>query len=249
MSTRFFSNPFLFFRKRLYVLNIVASGLFLIFLLSSCSSKCDDCANQLKGTEFFPLEVGRFVEYDVNEEETLLGRATVARQYQIKELIAEGYTDPAGKTVYRIARFRRNLDGQSWLPDSTFTLRLQIDHAIRNENGREFVKMLFPPVEKLSWNGNIYNNLGEDDYEFKNTNQAFKVGSTTFDRTVTVVQQNDSTLVNQDKRIEVYAAEVGLVYRERVNLQFCSSTPACVGKAQVDFGTKQFIRFKKTGKE
>ena len=109
--------------------------------------------------------------------------------------------------------------------------------------------MLFPPAERLSWNGNIYNTLGEDNYELKNVNRPLKIGGTTFERTATVVQQNDSTLVNQDKRVEVYAAEVGLIYRERVNVQFCSSTPACVGKAQIDFGTRQFVRFRKAGNE
>jgi hypothetical protein len=91
--------------------------------------------------------------------------------------------------------------------------------------------------------------LGEDSYELKSVNKSLKVGGTTFDRTATVVQQNDSTLVNQDKRVEIYAADVGLIYRERVNVQFCSSTSACVGKAQVDFGTRQYIRYKNAGKE
>lgn len=239
----------IFSTQKLSVVNSIITVLFLGCLFNACTPNCKDCQNQLKGTEFFPLEVGYFVEYDVNEEEVSLGRPAIIRQYQIKELIAERYTDPGGKIAYRVARLRRNLDGQRWQPDSTITLRLQVDHVIRNENGRDFVKMLFPPAEKLSWNGNIYNTLGEDSYELKNVNQPLKVGGATFERTATVVQQNDSTLVNQDKRVEVYAAEVGLIYRERVNVQFCSSTPACVGKAQIDFGTRQFVRFRKAGKE
>lgn len=238
-----------FSTQKLPIINFIVALLFLVGLFSACTPKCNDCQNQLKGTEFFPLEVGYFIEYDVNEEEVNLGRPVIARQYQIKELVAESYTDPVGKTAYRIARFRRNLGSQRWQPDSTITLRLQADHAIRNENGQDFVKMVFPPSEKLLWNGNIYNTLGEDSYELKKINQPLKIGGTTFDRTATVVQQNDSTLVNQDKRIEIYAAEVGLIYRERINVQFCSSTPACVGKAQIDFGTRQFVRFRKAGKE
>ncbi|MEI7585432.1 hypothetical protein [Runella sp.] len=221
----------------------------LLCAIQACTPACEECANQRTGTEFFPIEVGRFVEYEVSEEEVTLGRPATLRQYQLREVIAERYTDPTGQIAYRIARFRRNLDGQRWEPDSTITLRLKIDHAVRNENGRDFVKMLFPAVEKVSWNGNIYNNLGEDSYELKSVNKSLKVGGTTFDRTATVVQQNDSTLVNQDKRVEIYAADVGLIYRERVNVQFCSSTSACVGKAQVDFGTRQYIRYKNAGKE
>jgi hypothetical protein len=239
----------IFSTQKLSVINFIRTVLFLGCLVSACTPNCNDCQNQLKGAEFFPLKVGYFVEYDVNEEEINLGRPAIVRQYQLKEQIAEQYNDPSGKIAYRIARFRRNLDSQPWQPDSTIALRLQVDHAIRNENGRDFVKMLFPPAERLSWNGNIYNTLGEDNYELKNVNRPLKIGGTTFERTATVVQQNDSTLVNQDKRVEVYAAEVGLIYRERVNVQFCSSTPACVGKAQIDFGTRQFVRFRKAGNE
>jgi hypothetical protein len=219
------------------------------YVMQACNPTCKECTELPEGAAFFPIEVGRFIAYEVNEEEVTLGRPAVVRNYQWKEVIAERYTDPAGQPAYRIARFRRNTDGQRWEPDSTFTLRVFADHAVRNENGHDFVKMVFPVGEKAVWNGNIYNTLGEDSYELRNINKPYNVGTAGFDRTATVIQQNDSTLVNQDKRIEVYAAEVGLIYRERINVQFCSSTPACVGKAQIDYGTRQYIRFKNAGKE
>ncbi|MFN8349716.1 MAG: hypothetical protein U0X91_32245 [Spirosomataceae bacterium] len=219
------------------------------YMTQACNPMCKECTEMPPGTAFFPTEVGRFTEYEVNEEEVTLGRPAIVRTYQWKEVIAERYIHPAGQPTYRIARFRRNSDNQRWEPDSTITLRVFADHAVRNENGRDFVKMVFPIGEKSTWNGNIYNTLGEDSYELRNVNKPYKVGTAAFERTATVIQQNDSTLVNQDKRIEVYAADVGLIYRERINVQFCSSTPACVGKAQIDYGTRQYIRFKKAGKE
>jgi len=225
-------------------------SLFLgLLVIYGCTTNCKDCEPSLSGREFLPIEIGHFVEYDVTETQVIIGRPAVNKQYQLKELIAESYADAVGQRAYRVARFRRDIEGQRWQPDSTITFQLKIDHAIRNENGRDFVKMMFPVTEKTTWNGNIYNNLGEDSYELKNVNKPIKIGETNFEKTATIIQQSDSTLVNQDKRIEVYAANVGLVYRERINMQYCSSTPACIGKAQIDFGTKQYIRFKRSGKE
>jgi len=223
--------------------------LFLAVLLLGCTSQCNDCAPAATGTEFFPLKEGAFIEYDVQEQAFALGQAAVVRSYQWKELVAEKYQDITGQTAYRIARFRRANDTQRWQADSTITIRLGIDQAIRNENGRDYVKMLFPVYEKSAWNGNAYNALGEDNYELRNVGIPFKVGTQSFERTTTVVQQNDSTLVDQDRRIEVYAADVGLIYRENTKVQFCSSSPGCVGKGQVDFGLRQYVRFKKRGIE
>lgn len=229
--------------------NRIIQIVFFVVACKGCTPKCDNCNNAIDGKTFFPLEVGRYIEYDVYEEEFNLGRPKSTQQYQIKELIAEKYQDPSGREAYRIERYRRGVEGQRWQPDSTITVRLLADQAIRNENGNEYVKMVFPPTEKLVWNGNIYNSVGEDNYELKNVGKDFKVGQQSFAQTATVIQQNDSTLVNQDKRLEVYAVGVGLVYRERINLQFCSSSAACVGKAQIDFGNRQYIKYKNAGKE
>lgn len=223
--------------------------LMLMGALVGCTPTCDDCEELPSGTAFFPAEIGRYIEYDVLEEEYSPGKSAVIRQYQWKEVMAERYTDPTGQPVYRIERFRRTADGQRWGADSTITLRLAADHAVRNENGKDYVKMVFPPSENKRWNGNLYNTGGEDSYELKRVNKAYIVANKTFDRTVTVMQQEDSTLVNQDKRVEVYASGVGLVYREMVQLQFCSSAPTCVGKAQIDFGIRRYVRFKNAGKE
>ncbi len=216
----------------------------------SCSRPCTDCAPTPTGAEFFPLKIGTFVEYEVQEQEFALGRPPVERSYQLKELMAEKYQNVAGQAAYRIVRFYRQSAAQSWQPDSTITLRITANgQAIRNENGRDFLKMTLPVYEKATWNGNAYNALGQDQYEASRVGKPFKVNGQTFERTATVVQQNDSTLVGQDKRLEIYAADVGLIYRENNNVQFCSSLPACVGKAQIDFGKRQYVRFKKMGLE
>jgi hypothetical protein len=75
----------IFSTQKLSVINFIRMVLFLGCLFSACTPNCNDCQNQLKGTEFFPLEVGYFVEYDVNEEEINLGRPAIVRQYQLKD--------------------------------------------------------------------------------------------------------------------------------------------------------------------
>ncbi len=221
----------------------------ICYVFTACNPICKDCMVAMSGQAYFPLEVGRFTEFDVAEQEYALGRDATTRAYQIKESVVEQYKDVSGQTVFRIVRYKRTNDTQRWQPDSTLTTRLSIDQAIRNESGRDYVKLVFPVAEKLTWNGNAYNNLGEDKYELKNINKPYQLGNQKFDNTITVIQQNDSTLVGQDKRLEVYANEIGLIYRESTVLQLCSSSPACVGKGQIDYGLKRVIKFARNGKE
>ncbi len=221
----------------------------LLLGLTACNPTCDDCTVRTSGQEYFPLAIGQFTEFDVTEQEYTLGRTVVSRSYQIKESIVEQYQDISKQPVYRIVRYKRANSSQKWQPDSTLTARLRIDEVVKNEAGKDYVKIVFPVAERSTWNANVYNNLSEDKYEIRNVAKSYKVNNQQFDNTLTVIQQSDSTLVGQDKRLEVYAADVGLIYKESANLQFCSSTPSCVGKGQIDFGLKRIIRFVKTGKE
>lgn len=109
--------------------------------------------------------------------------------------------------------------------------------------------MLFPISNGLTWNGNRHNIIGSDEYEIRNAGQPFRVLAKSFNETVTVVAQDDSTLVSQEKRMAVYARQVGLIYKERTYRQFCTTSSACIGKNQIDYGIRQVYRIQTYGKE
>lgn len=197
---------------------------------------------------YFPLIPGRYVLYDVDETQYALNAPPVHRRYQLKETVGAVYTGLSGETAYKLVRHRRSIDTQPWLPDSVWTARLVRNEAIRGENGRDFVALVFPLSNGLRWNGNRYNPLGPDEYELRNRDQPYRVGNTQFDDTVTVVAEDDSTLIAHKKRNDIYARHVGLVYRERTQLYFCTS-PACAGKNQIDYGTQYIYRIRQYGQE
>ncbi len=221
--------------------------LFVGFILVQCQSPATEPVTS--GYDYFPLETGRYIIYAVQENQYALHTAPIRRTYQLKEVIGSAYTDVTGQTAYRLMRYRRTSTSQPWLPDSIWSARLVNNEAIRTENGQDFVNLLFPVSNKLSWNGNRHNALGQNSYEVRNVGQSFHVLAEQFSETVTVVAQDDSTLVGQDKRIDVYARQVGLIYKERTSLQFCTAAPACIGQNQIDYGTQQIYRIQTYGKE
>ncbi|MEZ0541950.1 hypothetical protein [Fibrella arboris] len=220
---------------------------FCWLLLLACTSS--DTPPASPGLDFAPLATGRYVIYDVTEQRFSLTAAPTTSTYLLKETVGASYTDVTGQPAFRLQRFRRANAQAPWQTDSLWTARVDSRMAIRTENGSDFVKLSFPIAERSRWNGNQFNQFQEDIYELRSVNQPYSVGNQSFAETATVIQQNDSTLVSQDKRIEVYARQVGLVYKETVQLQFCSSSPSCVGKAQIDFGVRRYVRIASYGME
>ncbi|MBD2703468.1 hypothetical protein IC229_22680 [Spirosoma sp. BT702] len=217
------------------------------FILSACQPSTTEPTST--ANDYVLFEKGHYVIYDVQEERYGLNASPIQQQYQRKEVIGNPYKDVTGKTAYRLLRYRRSGESQSWQLDSIWSVRMINNEVIRTENGLDFITLLLPVRNESSWDGNRRNALGADTFTARNVTGDFYVHGNRFDNTVTVVEHDDSTLVSQDKRISVYARQVGLIYRERTQLWFCSTTPACIGRNQIDYGTRQIYRIRAYGYE
>lgn len=154
--------------------------------------------------------------------------------------------DASGTTVYQIERSRKSRT-DNWVTDSTITTWKTTDKAIRVENGQAIVKLRFPVENQLHWNGNEFNSLGEQNFELRNVDKSFYTDLTNFENTVTVLQQNDSTLVSLKRQQEVFADQIGLIHREQTSVYYCTTTD-CVGKGQILYGIKQVMTLTHFGK-
>ena len=115
-----------------------------------------------------------------------------------------------------------------------------VNQALRVENGATWVKLQFPTYEGTRWNGNVFNTQPEQTYQITALNKAVKTSFGTYDKTLTVVQQNDSTLLSLRRSQEIYAENIGLIQRERTFVRYCG-TPDCRGKGIIDYGFTQRI--------
>ncbi len=197
------------------------------------------------GYDYFPLETGSFREYEVTETRYALAQPTQTRTFQIREVIGPKYTDASGQDVYPVERSVR--EGNTWRVDSVSSVWRTTDRAFRTESGFTFVKIQFPIKEGSRWNGNLYNTLSERFFEIKNANKPLTIGAFTFDQTLVVVQQNDSTLLSLRKSQETYAKNIGLIKREQTSVQYCG-TPDCLGKGIIDYGFTKIMVLKNYGR-
>ncbi|PMD98629.1 hypothetical protein BWI97_03630 [Siphonobacter sp. BAB-5405] len=223
----------------------VYAVLFLALSVWSCKPADTEPASDY---DYFPLEKGNFVIYDVTQTQYALAQDSVQSQYQIKELVADAFTGLDGESSFRLERYRRNSQQQAWAIDSVWTARRTLNQAIRTENNVPYVKLWFPVYPKQTWNGNVLNSNDPDEYEVTQKDQPLKIGSNDFSKTLTVVQENKVSAIDLVNRKEIYAKGVGLIYRERTELYYCQSA-ACFGQNKIDFGTRFIQQISSYGKE
>lgn len=199
------------------------------------------------GYDFFPLETGQYVEYEVNEVRySVASTAPTQTTYYLKEVIGRPFVGTTGIEQFPVERYRKTQLESSWALDSIWIAYRIPDRAVRVENNVAYVKLAFPLTDQSTWNGNLLNSYPENAYraEFGTSFPA----QNDFPGSITVVQRRDSSLVTLNKRSEVYAPGVGLVYRENIVWEYCQEVN-CIGSGKIDTGTSRIEKIRKYGKE
>lgn len=216
--------------------------LIFVTIAFGCSARKEPAPG---GESYYPIEAGRYATYDVSRIDYSLTQAPQSRFSVVKEEITEPFTDASGNTANTVL-FKSLQPNQSWRHDSSTVVWKSLDKIAGIEHGNVVIKLAIPLNEYNFWNGNAYNTLGECLFKVSGLGKPFLAGSELFPRTVTIIRQNDSTLLSQKRHIEVYAAGVGLIRKEIINLNFCYDTN-CKSKGIVTSGYRELSVIKNHG--
>jgi hypothetical protein len=235
--------------------DIVRYGIVMAFL-GLLGISCDSERVE-KNVNYFPLRVGQTWLYDI--EETSITRAactdngTTTLNYQLLVEVVDSIPADQGFT-YRFKRSKRTNAADPWLDFETWTAQRIGNRIVVSEGNISYVKLLAPITNDLVWNGNLYNNRqelngkNEDDYKSTLVNKPYVVESSglSFGHSVSVVQNDEqSNIIYRDSRLEVYADQVGLVYKESYLLNyFANSQLPCFAQKRTQQGViyKQSLR-------
>jgi len=199
--------------------------MFMVFicLVQSCTTKKDDLTLDYHYA-YYPLTIGHYVTYNVDSILYRYNNPNYIRdtvKFQLKEVVADTFYDNKNELNYRLELYRRpdTISGWSiwkvWYVKSTATTLQKIEDDIR------FIKLVFPPNENETWNGNLYvptttifDLFKNWTYQYKNLHEPLQLNGFNFDSTVTVNQVDDENVIEKKLRKEIYAKGVGLVYQE-----------------------------------
>lgn len=213
----------------------------IIFLLllgigAGCQTNSSDPT--LDDGAYFPLQTGDYWIYQVTQENYAGSSSAKKSVYQLQQKIGNSYTQN-GQLFYLLEESVKRSEQAGWQLSSIRTVYKNLKEVVSLEHNVPVVKLIFPVTSTTSWNVNTYNAHADTVLRYENTGKAFALNKLNFDRTVSAVGADDSTLVNQDRYRRVYAQNVGLVYSENVSLAYCQSTPACIGQALIESGYRQ----------
>lgn len=197
--------------------NLIFTYLIVFFsLLTSC--------NKHEGVDFldfdydyYPLDLNQEREYLITDIlHNSLGSDTVV--YFLKEVITQEFIDQQGDIAYRLERYWKiDLLADYSLKD-VWTTKKTSRTAQKVEENIRFTKLIFPISRGSFWNGNGFNYLAEKEYYYDSINESSTFGLNSFDSTVYVIQNSNNNLLEFDEAYEVYAKNIGLVYKKDVEL-------------------------------
>ena len=122
----------------------------VLILLASIIVGCNELLPpepERLGYAFFPLTVGEFRTYDVVVINYNLDGSTDTVSYQLKEVVSDS-SIIGDETSFRLDRYRRESDLETWVIDSVWSARLNSYQAIVVERYRERAPRLLKYVEK-----------------------------------------------------------------------------------------------------
>jgi hypothetical protein len=226
-----------------------------IFAVGACVNKTEDLPLNT-GQNFFPLKKGKYIVYDVDSITYDLlnaGQHTVdtdTASFQVKELVADTLKDAQGRPSYKIEYYTRKDASHTWLIRKVWFATRTDAGAERIEDNQRFVKLTFPIQNNTHWScvrhldsatnltirsetlGKVYENWRS---AYSNIDKPHTQGTKTFDSTLTVVHTDFDAKTNKRYYKEIYARNVGLVYKRFEILETQCLDPVTCSRANASW--------------
>lgn len=198
-----------------------------ILILATVLLGCKETTVPRFHQEYFGLEEGRYVIYDVTEitHDVALIPAHDTVTYQLKTVWEGTYVDNQGRTASEFRRYKRPTVNDPWVLSDIWTGIIDGIRAELVEENQRIVKLIFAPTLSKEWDMNKYNTMGEIDAYYSDVHVDTTINGVTFDSTVVVDQQRFFSLIDTVRYFEVYAKNVGLIRKFEKNNQYNFSDP------------------------
>ncbi|MFM1932837.1 MAG: hypothetical protein RL226_2140 [Bacteroidota bacterium] len=206
-------------------------------VLAGCKKKTDYEAIDF-GYDYFPTEIGTFVEYEVDS--ISYGEVNDTSHFYLREVIADDFIDNERQMALKVERYKRTNLTDEWELTDVWVQKRTTTTAERIEENIRYIRLVFPMEQGDSWDGNVYNTDAPWQYAYGSLNIPYQVDNLSFNETVKVEQRNNINLIDQEEAWEVYARGVGLIEKRLLDLTYqnLEITGVFVHMRAINYGTE-----------
>jgi hypothetical protein len=174
--------------------------------------------------QYVPTSVGQFVISDVEEKVYSAGKAEpVVKKWQEKDQVLNKSVDKESITTLTFSRSLRTSETAPWEKSKEYMVKIYPDKVLTSIDNRTDMNLVFPLNGQTEWNGNSYHNAEEQKYHYESLNKPATVSKLSFDNSITVVEREDSSAINQYIGIKKYALGVGLIFDDQIAYEYCQT--------------------------
>lgn len=199
--------------------------LFAVMITLIISCKKDEQATLDIGYGYYPNTAGKYIVYNIDSiVMNSFTKKVDTFYFQVKEVIESIYYDNTGRTTMRLERYRKDSSKTMkysqlpWVLTDVWSANRTTTTAEKIEENIRYVRLIFPVELFKTWNGNAYNSIGEWNYKYTEMDKAKTIGGKAFDSTLTVIQTDQENLIDKKYYKEMYAKNVGLIYKQIIDV-------------------------------
>ncbi|MGM0478816.1 MAG: hypothetical protein ACQERC_06305 [Bacteroidota bacterium] len=167
------------------------------------------------GYEYFPTQQGFYQEYDVLEvfHDAESNPIPDTNSFRLKTLIGEKFEDNEGRAARKYFRYKYDQETGELLDERVWTLLLENSRGEVIEENQRKIRMVFALRAETEWDVNAYLPEEEQIVHYEDVHTSRKIPFGQLDSTVTVEYEDFFSLVDYQRKYEVYAKGIGLVKR------------------------------------
>lgn len=210
-------------------------------VLSGCG---EDESPRHDDVEYFPLRTGFYQVYSVEENVYSELSPPESFVYELKTEVVDSFPNQEDGFTFVIYRSIRATENDPWEFQVAWSARTNAYQAVLTEESISFVRIAFPAFKNKEWNANSLNTIGEDSYVIENAGGSYTLDTDLEFQDVLVINQEDelNELV-RNEREEVYARNVGLIYKKSIVVNYCDQdppppNPPCFGQEIIKDGVE-----------
>ena len=189
-----------------------------LLLLASCRETVE-LPPTFSGPEFFTYDSGQLRIYEVDSFiHSSQADSVQYRSLLFRELATGWIPNNDGSLSLRMERSISSDTGKTWQMNKIFSVQPRSTHAEWWEDNRRTIVLSYPVREKRNWNGNALNNLDAQTFTYGSIGSGYNNGWLSAERAVRVNRQADSNFLYRISEYEWYGKDLGLMYREYVDL-------------------------------